>query len=153
MEIKIIRREFSDLSTIGDFIVSGVFTCFVLEPTDRGLNSDMSLDEILKIKVPDKTAIPYGRYKIEMVFSPKFKMYVPIYHEIKGFDAVEFHIGNKPSDTRACSLPGMSKQKDCVLRSTEAFNLVVPKIQKAIDNKEEVWITIEKAKENLILHS
>lgn len=151
MEIKLLRREFSYQSTIGDWIMNGVFVCFVLEPKDRGLHSEMSLEEILKIKVPGKTAIPYSRYKIEMVFSPEFKMYVPIYRDVKGFGAVEFHIGNRPADTHACSLPGLSKQKDCVLHSTAAFNIVVPQIQKAIDNKEEVWLTIEKAKENVTI--
>lgn len=152
MDLLISRREFSDRSTIGDFSINGKFQCYVLEPVDRGLHAGMSLEEIKKIKIPERTAIPYGRYKVIMAWSGNFKMFVPLYLAIPGFDSVEFHIGCKPSDTHACTLPGLSKQRDMVLNSTKAFNLVVPQINSAFERGEEIWITIEKAKENLINH-
>ena len=39
MELKLIRKEFTDRSTIGELYVNGKFECFTLEDKDRKLES------------------------------------------------------------------------------------------------------------------
>ena len=48
----------------------GGFLCWTLEDTDRGLRQDMPLEEIKRRKVYGQTAIPAGRYPIQMRVSP-----------------------------------------------------------------------------------
>ena len=48
MELILKRNIFTDKSTIGELTIDDKFECYVLEDKDRGLNSEMSLDEINK---------------------------------------------------------------------------------------------------------
>ena len=60
--------------TIGKLYLNGKYFCDTLEDTDRGLKDTMPTEEIEKIKVYGKTAIPTGTYKVDMnTVSPKFK--------------------------------------------------------------------------------
>lgn len=83
-----------------------------LEPTDRGLDRKMALGQINQIKVPGKTAIPYGTYILVMEWSPKFKMKTPHLLSVKGFSLIEMHIGNSSSDTEGCILVGMTDDRN-----------------------------------------
>ncbi len=82
-----------------------------LEPTDRGLDERMSLEQIMRIKVPGQTAIPYGTYVVIMEYSPKFKMKTPHLLNTKGFQLIEIHVGNSSVDTEGCILVGMTSVK------------------------------------------
>ena len=60
-----LKREYKkEKYTIGRIFIDGEYFCDSLEPTDRGLTSDMSAGEIAKTKVAGQTAIPTGRYKM-----------------------------------------------------------------------------------------
>ena len=60
--------------TIGKLYINGVYECDTLEDVDRGLTSQMSLDEIKSKKIYGNTAIPTGTYIVNMnTVSPKFK--------------------------------------------------------------------------------
>ena len=52
--------------TIGKLYLNGKYFCDTLEDTDRGLKDTMPTEEIEKIKVYGKTAIPTGTYKVDM---------------------------------------------------------------------------------------
>ena len=59
--------------TIGKLYIDGKYFSDTLEDTDRNLTSTMSKDEIAKVKVYGKTAIPTGTYVVDMnTVSPKF---------------------------------------------------------------------------------
>ena len=73
MELLLKRIFRGDKYTIGHLYINGEYFSDTLEDVDRELTNDMSEEEIKKIKVYGKTAVPTGRYKVEVTYSPKFK--------------------------------------------------------------------------------
>lgn len=140
MELNLIRRYRNDKYTIGDLYIDGVWFSNVLEDTDRGLSSDMSEEEIKKIKIYGKTAIPTGRYKIEVTYSPKFKRHLPLLIGVKGFTGIRIHSGNSAEDTLGCLLVGFNKEKGKVLNSRVTSDKLTALLRNC---KEEISITIE----------
>ena len=62
-----LERTYKGVSyTIGKLYLNGKYFCDTLEDTDRGLKDTMPTEEIEKIKVYGKTAIPTGTYKVDM---------------------------------------------------------------------------------------
>lgn len=153
MELKLKRIFKGGLYTIGKLYVNGVYECDVLEDTDRGLSDKMELSEIRKVKQYGKTAIPIGTYSIDMnTISPKFKDRswakvcegkLPRLINVKGFDGVLIHVGNKPEDTLGCLLTGYNKIKGQIVNSTSAFTKLYEKMKKAHVNGESINLTIE----------
>lgn len=140
MELLLKRRYRNDKYTIGDLYIDGVWFSNVLEDTDRGLSSDMTEEEIQKIKIYGKTAIPKGRYKIEVTYSPKFKRYLPILLNVKGFCGIRIHSGNTAEDTLGCLLVGYNKVKGQVINSRVTSDKLTALLRNC---KEEIHITIE----------
>lgn len=100
------RIDFQPLRTFGKLYVDGEYFCDVLEDTDRGLRADMSLPEIVSTKVPGKTAIPYGTYRVTFEHSPRFKREMLTVCDVQGFSGVRIHAGNTEEDTEGCLLLG-----------------------------------------------
>ena len=120
MKLELIRRYSGNGYTIGSLLVDGVKFCDTLEPTDRGLMSSMTIDEIKSKKVKGKTAIPTGIYHVDLdSVSPHFKdrswakCYggrVPRLQGVKGYDGVLIHPGNTAADTDGCILVGRNTE-------------------------------------------
>lgn len=136
-----LERTYKGVSyTIGKLYLNDKYFCDTLEDTDRGLKSTMSKEEIEKIKVYSKTAIPTGTYKVDMnTVSPKFKNRVwakpyggklPRLIDVKGYSGVLIHVGNKPEDTLGCILVGENKVKGQVINSTATFNRLMTELKK-----------------------
>lgn len=140
MDLKLKRIFRGDKYTIGHLYIDGNYYCDVLEDVDRGLTNDMSEEEIKKIKVYGKTAIPTGRYKVEVTYSPKFKRYLPILLNVKGFTGIRIHSGNSHEDTLGCLLVGFNKEKGKVLNSRVTSDKLTALLR---NTKEEIHITIE----------
>lgn len=131
------------------------FLCWTLEDEDRGLTQDMDPAKIRAIKVYGKTAIPKGRYRIELRVSPKFKDrpwckpfggLVPYILNVPGFDAVAMHVGTTPDDTDGCPLLGMVRgnKRGRLYESTAAYtDLMRHYLVPAHERKDEMWITIK----------
>lgn len=153
MELTINRKYKGDTYTIGDLDIDGKWFCNTLEDKDRGLNSNMPLSDILKIKKPSVTAIPRGTYKITLdVISPRFGSR-PFYKEtcggklprlldVKGFDGVLIHTGNSAEDSSGCILVGLNKAKGKVLESQDTFRKLYAKLKEAHDKGEVLTIKI-----------
>lgn len=154
MELTVRRKYFLPTYTIGELLVDGKKVCDTLEDKDRGLTSDMPTYEIYKKKVYGATAVPRGRYRIDMnTESHKFanrawaKPYggkLPRLVNVPCWEGVLIHVGNDPSCTLGCVLTGFNRVKGKVLDSTKAFydlmdNYLVP----AHNRKEEIWLTIK----------
>ncbi len=139
--------------TIGRLFVDGEYLCSTLEDTDRGLTSQMTAEQIRKIKIKAKTAIPTGRYKITLsVQSPRFKDkkqyafckgYLPRLQAVKGYAGICIHIGNFAKDTEGCILVGENKVKGAVVNSTVWFKKLYDILKKADEDGREIWITIK----------
>lgn len=136
--------------TIGRLFFKGQFFCNTIEDTDRGLTSDMTEEEIMAIKVPEKTAIPTGLYHIDMnTVSPKYskKDYykklcdgkLPRLEDVKGFIGVLIHCGNTAEDSAGCIIVGLNKAKGKVLESKAIFERLLVELQ---DYQDDIWIEI-----------
>ena len=154
MELKVERKWKKPTYTIGNLYVDGVFLCNVLEDKDRGLTQDMSTVEIYKKKVYGQTAIPKGRYRVNLdTVSPKFKSRswavkyggrVPWIEGVPGFDRILIHPLTTPNETSGCVGIGENRVKGKILNSQRAyFDLMDFYLEPARERKEEVWITIE----------
>ena len=139
--------------TIGKLYVNGVYECDTLEDADRGLHETQSLLEIQNKKVYGETAIPTGVYKLNMnTVSPKFKDrswaipykgILPRLENVKGFEGVLIHVGNKPQDTLGCILVGENKVKGQVINSTASFNKLMKLLLQANIDGEDIELTVE----------
>jgi hypothetical protein len=137
MEILIKRLYKKSNYTISKVYINGTYFSDALEDTDRGLTSDMSLEEIKNKKIYGKTAIPTGLYTILYTFSPKFKRMLPLINNVKGFDGIRLHSGNTAEDSLGCVLLGFNKEKGKVLQSRDTCNKFYKLIEEAITKKNE----------------
>lgn len=142
MELTLKRIAKKDTYTIGKLYVDGEYFCDTLEDKDRGLTSDMSLEDIKKVKVYGQTAIPLGRYRVTMNMSSRFKKVMPLLLYVPGFDGIRIHSGNTAADTQGCILLGQNKVVGKVINS----RIYTDKLYQIISTclkKETIYITIE----------
>ena len=97
--------------TIGKLYIDGKYFCDTLEDTVRAPG----------VKIPGKTAIPAGKYKIKLTESLRFKKLMPRLENVPGFTGVLIHSGNTAEDTEGCILVGRNRVKGKVLDSRETF--------------------------------
>lgn len=117
--------------TIGKLYIDDVYLCDTAEDVDRGLYSYMNIGEISKIKVKDETAIPYGKYKVRLSMSPRFKKILPEIMNVPGFTGVRIHSGNDPkTDSSGCILPGYNTIKGKVTSSRKVMEALMEKLKK-----------------------
>ena len=150
MEILLKRIAKKPNYTIGKLYIDGKYFCDTLEDKDRGLTQSMEEAEILKIKIKDQTAIPTGKYKIDMnTVSPRFKnnswakLYkgiVPRLINVPGYSGVLIHPGNTTSDTSGCILLGQNKVVGQVINSQITWKAFM---QKVISCKQAINLTVE----------
>lgn len=133
MEIILERKEFTEKSTIGDFIIDGERFCYSLEDMVREPG----------VKVPGKTAIPEGRYRVIIDQSARFGRAMPHILDVPGFEGIRIHAGNTDKDTEGCPLLGLDKGPDFVGRSRLAFNQFFDRLYMALRD-EECWITVKR---------
>lgn len=149
MIIKIIRKYFTEASTISELYVNDLFVCHTIEDKDRGLSSSMTLEEIQKIKIYGKTCIPYGKYELVINFSNRFQKYLPLLIGVPGYAGIRFHPGNKSEDTEGCILPGdySTSKPDWVSNSRVNFSKLFDMMKK-VEKKEKIFVIIEKYTSN-----
>lgn len=150
MKLTLKRIAKQQTYTIGKLYIDGVYFCDTIEDKDRGLTSQMTVEQIKLKKVYGETAIPVGTYTIDMnTVSAKFqtrswaKPYsgkIPRLQNVKGFDGVLIHPGNTAEDSLGCILVGKNKVKGKVVESQNTF-VALMKILKA--SKDAIVLTIQ----------
>lgn len=129
MELKLIRKIFTDDSTIGELYINGSFFCYTLE------------DKVRPVKIKNITAIPAGRYEVIINWSDRFKMLMPLLLNVLNYEGVRIHWGNYSKDTDGCVLLGETKGVNFIGQSKSAFAKFMAKL-KSCAKSEKVWITI-----------
>ena len=150
MEIVLERKWKKPNYTIGILSIDGKRFCETLEDADRGLRDSMSIGQIKSLKKPHITAIPTGVYEVNLnTISPKFgsrsfykevcKGKVPRLLNVKGFDGILIHAGNKAEDTDGCILVGQNKVVGQVINSQATFRELYKKLS---NSKGKITIKI-----------
>lgn len=141
MELTLYRYDFKPKYAQGLLFLNGNFFCDTIE------------DEVRDAKILGETAIPYGRFKIELRkrggLNTKYKGRYPDMHkgmlwlrEVPNFKYIYIHTGNDPGDTEGCILIGNKSSPGVVSNSVSTYKRLYPILAEAID--DEVFITIVK---------
>ena len=141
MELLVVRYHKKPNYTIGKLFINGEYFCDTLEDTDRLLANAMPTSQIQSAKRKGTTAIPTGRYMMELTLSPRFGRTLPILIGVKGFDGIRIHRGNTHEDTDGCILVGENKAVGKVLNSANTENRLMERLKK-INHTEQIYITI-----------
>lgn len=131
MELVLTRKTFTEQSTVGELSVDGKFECYTLE------------DKVRKEKIAKVTAIPYGRFRVQITYSPRFKVQMPLLMDVPGFSGIRIHTGNVAEHTDGCILVGTGKTHDRITNSRAAYAALFAKLDAAQQRNENTWITIK----------
>lgn len=148
MKIRQVRHYLGETYTISRIYINGKYFCDAIEDKDRGLTSEMTEEEVRKIKVYAQTAIPIGKYKVTIdVVSPKMSkraVYKPIRGklprllDVKGFDGILIHIGTSEKSSAGCIIVGRNMVRGMVTDSTSVFFSLYAQLLKARANGESI---------------
>lgn len=141
MNLTLKRLNLTPNYTEGELYVNGVYFCKTLEDTNRDLNKNGQFDNNEK-KVYGETCIPYGKYKVILSYSPKFKRELPEILEVPNFQGIRMHRGNKISDTLGCVLCGEKVKNGYLSNSTPYEIKLVELFKQAKSRNEESFIEI-----------
>ena len=141
MNLTLKRLNLTPNYTEGELYVNGVYFCKTLEDTNRDLNKNGKFDNNEK-KVYGETCIPYGKYKVILSYSPKFKRELPEILEVPDFQGIRIHRGNKISDTLGCVLCGEKVKNGYLSNSTPYEIKLVELFKQAKSRNEESFIEI-----------
>lgn len=154
MEVLVTRNYKKSGYTIGSLFIDGEWMANTLEDTDRGLTQDMPVFLIKTKKVFGETAIPSGKYEIQMdQVSPKYSKKawyysncnggrLPRLKDVPGFDGILIHSGNTAKDTHGCILVGKNDVKGGISHSREYFLRIYTKLMEAYKKNESIVIEI-----------
>jgi hypothetical protein len=157
MEILVYRKWPKAGYCIGRVYIDGQLICNSLEDEDRGLSDAMDERTIRNRKIYGKTAIPRGRYTIDMeTVSPKFskkQFYMevcqgklPRLKNVKGFEGILLHVADGPKGAdllEGCIGIGLNKKVGQLCDGKETFKKVYALMKEAHDRGETIYITIE----------
>ena len=111
---------------------NGKKICDTLEPIWRNYDGG-------EMKIPRKSAIPEGTYRVVVTKSQRFGRYLPLLVGVPGFEGVRIHSGNTNKDTEGCILVGHNLQVGKVLWS----RITLEKLMKLIENEKEIFLIIK----------
>lgn len=128
--------------TVGRLAVDGMYLCDTLEDVVRDLNHDGDLDDPGEIKIPKYTAIPFGRYRVLITQSPKFKRELPEILDVHNFTSIRIHAGNSIDDSDGCILVGENKIKGHLVRSRYWEVQLVERLKHFLMYDHKIFINI-----------
>lgn len=131
MELKLERFLFTNESTIGKLSIDANPFCYTLEDIVRPDG----------IKIQNETAIPAGRYKVEITWSERFQKELPELRHVHGFTYIRIHSGNTPNDTEGCILVGRTYSHNFVGDS----RITLAKLMTKLKGATSIWITVSNA--------
>lgn len=134
MKLRVERLWKKDTYTIGKLYVDDKYFCNTLEDTVRDLNKEK--------KIPGKTAIPYGEYKVVFNWSPKFGRNLPRLLNVPAFEGILIHPGNTANDSSGCILVGKNTEVGRLTESRYTSDKLNVLIEDAQRKGESITIEI-----------
>lgn len=134
MKLRVERLWKKDTYTIGRLYVDDKYFCNTLEDTVRDLSKEK--------KIPGKTAIPYGEYKVVFNWSPKFGRNLPRLLNVPAFEGILIHPGNTANDSAGCILVGKNTEVGRLTESRYTSDKLNVMIEDAQRKGESITIEI-----------
>ncbi len=141
MELLLERKYLKTNYTLSNLYLNGKFYCNIIEDVVRDINKNGTFD-CGEFKISGHTAIPYGKYEIQVTYSPKFKRKLPLLLNVKHFEGIRIHRGNTEKDSSGCLIPGENTKRGMVLNSTKYELELTNLIESANKRGEKVIIEI-----------
>lgn len=142
IDFHLARRFFTLKATEGDLSLDGSPVCVTLEDHSPWGKPGA-------VKIPGRTCIPPGRYKVVLVNSPRFGPDTLSLVGVPQFTYICIHSGNTSAQTDGCILVGQdatAPDDDWIGKSAAALKslkaLVLPRLRAG----EEGWITITETR-------
>lgn len=141
MDITLKRQDLGAERTIGQMLLEDGSSYYTLEDTVRADG----------VKIAGKTAIPAGRYRVIITYSPRFGRSLPLLLGVPNYIGVRIHPGNYATDTEGCILVGKSlppgqdvHTAQMILQSRAAMAEIQPVIEDTLrrGGGNGVWLTI-----------
>lgn len=126
--------DHSEGFSLGTLLIDGAYFCETVEDEDRQL-------ELGNGKIYGKSAIPRGRYKVELYVSPKHGL-VPLLIDVPGFKFIEIHKANRAEDLLGCIGIGAERTICGVRNCSYVMARLIQELEKSIHRGEEVYITV-----------
>ena len=142
INLQLSRIALKETYTIGTLRIGTEYFCDTLEDAVRDFNKDGDLDDYGEMKVYGETAIPYGRYRVIVTWSPKFKRELPLILDVRHFTGIRIHRGNYPKDSAGCILVGENTKPGMVLNSAYYEKKLVLILKGFITSGEEIFINV-----------
>lgn len=124
--------------TPGVLYAGGLRFCFTCEDEDRELEKAG-----VERKVYGRTAIPRGRYRVEVSWSNRFGKLLPAVLDVPGFSGIRFHGGNRAEDSLGCVLVGKVRTADGIAQCPDIVQRLTAMILDAEDNGIETWLEVK----------
>lgn len=139
-----VRRQRTVLgkATFGEWLIQGRHECYTLEDKVR----EVPGMPVASWKIYKATAIPSGRFRLELIDSPHFGPGTISLIAVPGFDDVRVHSVATVDDTDGCIGVGDTPDKENGTMSGGIRHHVLEnlkyKIKTYIDAGHEVWLTV-----------
>lgn len=127
MKLKLQRTFKAETYTVGKLFIDGVYFCDTLE------------DKVRDVKIKGITAIPTGKYKVQITMSNRFKKLMPLLINVPNFEGVRIHSGNTSEDTEGCILVGKNSEPGKVTNSRNTFEKLMVELN---EDKNDLSIEI-----------
>lgn len=132
MELQLERFDATPERTIGRFAIGGRFLGYSLEDALRSGQ-----------KVPGRTAIPAGHYRVVLSWSNRFRKVMPEVLAVPGFAGVRIHGGNTAADTEGCPLIGARRRgPNAIAECAPVLATLHKAMEHAAHDGAAVWLTI-----------
>lgn len=143
IEFTLKRAYKGEKYTIGHFGLTGQpFMCDTIEDKVRDYNADGDLLDAGETKIFGETAIPYGRYRVTIEMSPKFKRRLPYLHDVRHFTGILMHRGVTEIHSHGCIIVGENREKGKVLNAAYWETKITNMIDGFINDGHRVFINI-----------
>lgn len=109
IDLRNVRQWFTARATEGELLLDGAHECWTLEDRARGLSSSMPLADLERLKVPGTTAIPTGRYRLELYNSPKHGPDTLQLVAVPRFSNAQIHEANRAEELLGCIAVGQDR--------------------------------------------
>lgn len=143
MRLTLTRMASANGATVGTLTdAHGTHLCYTLEDIVR----EVPGQSVAAWKVPGRTAIPRGTYRVVFVTSPRFGPNTLSLRDVPGFEAIRMHAGNTADDTEGCILLGLGATESGTLTggtSRPALEKVKAMVHAAIDYGDSVWLEVK----------